>query len=184
MEDVAPLARDSDRHLPDPLDPPEHTAPTPQERDRDALRELDALIAGEGEFEEFDSEDVIDGHVRGVDPRVPAQLRNGEFVSQAELDLHGHGVEAAHARLERFLLESHGLGRRCVRVVHGRGRNSPGGVPVLKARMPRWLSRGVARDLVLAYATAPEREGGAGATLVLLRAGGARSPHAGRARRR
>jgi DNA-nicking Smr family endonuclease len=42
---------------------------------------------------------------------------------------------------------------------------------VLKPALPRWLARGPARVIVLAYSSAPLTDGGAGATYVLLRKG-------------
>ena len=91
--------------------------------------------------------------------------------------------------MDGFLRDAHGRGLRCVRIVHGHGRNSPGGQAVLKPSLPRWLARGEARQLVLAYTTAPQSDGGAGATYVLLRGGGAPSsepagPRSGRKRGR
>ena len=67
------------------------------------------------------------------------------------------------------MVDCHKKDLRCVRIVHGRGKNSPGGVPVLKQNLPRWLSRGPARLIVLAYTSALPRDGGAGATYVLIR---------------
>ena len=82
-----------------------------------------------------------------------------------------YGVDAETARrlVEDFIGECRSRGLRCLKIIHGRGRKSPGRIPVLKANLPRWLARGAARHAVLAYATAPARQGGAGATCVLLR---------------
>ena len=53
-----------------------------------------------------------------------------------------------------------------MRVIHGKGLTSPGGEPVLKGKVRRWLSHW---DDVLAYVEAPQHAGGGGAVLVLLR---------------
>ncbi|CPK06613.1 Smr domain [Bordetella pertussis] len=58
----------------------------------------------------------------------------------------------------------HGI--RCVRIVHGKGYGSQGLEPVLKDKARTWL---VQKADVLAFSEAPERGGGAGALLVLLR---------------
>ncbi len=164
MAGVEPLERD--RHAPEiSYRPPVSIS----ERESEVLRELDALVAGDAPFEPGESDDYLGGKVPGLDPRVMKQLRRGEFTIQADLDLHGVAADSARGLLERFLVESRGLGLRCVRVIHGRGRNSPGGVPVIKTNLPRWLSRGEARHAVLAYSTATARDGGAGASYVLLR---------------
>lgn len=166
MADVRKLPRD--RHAPALQGP----APVPlSEHDREVLRELDALVAGTGDFEPSDPDEQLEGKVPGLDPRTFARLKRGEFTMQEEIDLHGSDAQSARVLVERFLIDAHSRGLRCVRIVHGRGRNSPGGVPVLKASLPRWLARGPARTLVLAYASAAPRHGGAGATCVLLRKG-------------
>jgi DNA-nicking Smr family endonuclease len=103
---------------------------------------------------------------RGLGTDVLAKLRRGHWSVQSELDLHGHTTEEAHDALSDFLDEARSHGLRCVRVVHGKGLTSPGGEPVLKGKVRRWLSHW---DDVLAYCEAPEHAGGGGAVLVLLR---------------
>jgi DNA-nicking Smr family endonuclease len=144
------------------------------DREREAQREFDRVVSGEAPFDAdpVDPTERIEGKIPGLDPRELGRLRRGDFAIQDELDLHRLGVEDARARLEGFLADAHARGLRCVRVVHGWGRGSPGGVSLIKSNLPRWLARGAARTLVLAYTTAPPNQGGAGATFVLLRGGG------------
>ena len=54
-------------------------------------------------------------------------------------------------------------------VIHGRGHNSPAGLPVLREQMSRWLTRGATGKSVLAFCTARPKDGGGGALYVLLR---------------
>ena len=68
--------------------------------------------------------------------------------------------------LTAFLREAGRRGWRCLRVVHGKGHGSPGRVPVLKAKVQRWLGQS---DGVLAFTQASAPQGGAGALIVLLR---------------
>ena len=164
MGDVQPLERN--QHAPGVVYRPPVTI---SEREREVLRELDQLVTGEGDAEPADPDDRLEGRVPGLDPRVMKQLRRGEFTVQADLDLHGRDAETARRGVETFLVEAHTRGLRCVRIVHGRGLNSPGRVPVLKRSLPRWLTRGPARTRVLGYCSAPAHDGGAGATYVLLR---------------
>jgi DNA-nicking Smr family endonuclease len=164
MADVAPLERD--RHLPLPVDRPVVSI---SQRERDALRELDGLVSGEGGLELQDTDDLIEGRVPSLDRRVLKQLSKGEFTVQSDLDLHGMTADEARALVESFITSAHARGLRCVRIVHGKGRRSPGGVSVIKTSLPRWLARGPARHLVLAYTSAPQHDGGSGATYVLLR---------------
>jgi DNA-nicking Smr family endonuclease len=141
------------------------------EHEREVLRELDLLLSGDAPFELAESEEYMEGRVPGVDPRVVRRLHRGEFTVQADVDLHGRDAESARRLVATLVSDAHARGLRCVRIVHGRGRRSPNGVPVLKASLPRWLSRGPTRHLVLAWATAPRHDGGTGATYVLLRRG-------------
>ncbi len=151
-------------------------APVPHSaHERDVLRELDRIIEGDAPVPVQYTDEHLEGAVAGLDPRVVRQLHKGEFTLQADLDLHGKDSETARRLVTRFIRDCHARGLRCVRIVHGRGKNSPGGIPILKAKLPRWLGRGPARHVVLAYTSAPSNDGGAGVMYVLLRSGG-RSP--------
>lgn len=164
---VAPLAQT--RLPPTPV----FREPIPlSEREREVIRELDALVNGEAPFDVRDADEFMSGCVPGLDPRVLRSLRKGEFTPQADLDLHGSDAASARALVETFVVTAHARGLRCLRIVHGRGNRSPNGEAVLKPSLPRWLGRGPARLIVLAYASAPPSDGGAGATYVLLRKGG------------
>ncbi len=55
---------------------------------------------------------------------------------------------------------------QCVRVIHGKGLRSGARGPVLKLSVNRWLRQW---DDVLAFVSAPARDGGTGALYVLLR---------------
>jgi DNA-nicking Smr family endonuclease len=82
-EEMADVRRlEQDRHLPELR----LRTPTPlSEREREVLLELDRLVSGESPFELRDSDEYIEGKVRGLDPRVMKQLRKGEFTVQADL---------------------------------------------------------------------------------------------------
>ncbi len=168
MADVERLSTDREqtRHVPEPL---YRTPVMISQREREVLRELDQLVSGEAQFDLPDSDEYMEGSVPGLDRRTLRRLHRGEFTLEAELDLHGQTVAAARIAVERFVVDAHSRGLRCIRIVHGRGRNSPGRVPVLKQSLPRWLARGPARQIVLGFTTAAARDGGAGATYVLLR---------------
>lgn len=95
-----------------------------------------------------------------------ARLRRGNYPVKAELDLHGDSVTSAMEQLDDFLQQCISAGKRCVRVIHGRGRHSREGQPVLKEAVERQL-----RDNpeVLAFWTPPRHEGGSGALDLYLR---------------
>ena len=103
---------------------------------------------------------------RGLPADLAGKLRRGHWSVQAELDLHGHTVDAAHDALSDFIVDARTRRLRCVRVIHGKGLTSPGKEPVLKGKVRRWLAHW---DEVLAYAEAPRHAGGGGALLVLLK---------------
>ena len=159
------------RPLTDRPPAPEPTAPLPQRRDEEAeaLQELSELVDGRAPFNLADTDDFIEGAIADLDPRVRRRLRQGRFSNQGYVDLHGLTQDEAKEELERFLLESHRRGHRCVLVVHGRGLHSKDGIPVLKERMKVWLTQGRLARRVLGFCTAQPHDGGAGALYVLLR---------------
>ncbi|MBS0212664.1 MAG: Smr/MutS family protein [Proteobacteria bacterium] len=99
-----------------------------------------------------------------VSPDVLRRLRRGQFAIEDEIDLHGLDERSAEAALREFFIHALKEGRRCVRIVHGRGWHSPRG-PVLKGMVERMLHR---RASVLAFASAPAACGGSGTVLALL----------------
>ncbi len=103
----------------------------------------------------------------GVSLSQVAELRTGKVHLEATLDLHGFAVETALRELQTFLLESRALGFRRVLVVHGKGTHSDHGAPLREAVVNHLL--GEASGVVHAFATAAGRDGGAGATVVMLR---------------
>jgi DNA-nicking Smr family endonuclease len=149
--------------------PPPKVAPTPDDEDAEVLATLSDLVAGEGHFDVSDTEEYVEGVAPGIDRRLLRRLKRGDFSVQAHLDLHGMIREEARTAVTAFIRSSRQIGRRCVLIVHGRGLGSPGGEPVLKLALVRWLSRGSLGRQVLAFATARPHDGGAGAVYVLLR---------------
>lgn len=139
------------------------------EEDAETLAQLSDLVAGRGDFDLADTEEWIDGLAPGIDRKLLRRLKRGDFSLQGHLDLHGMVKETAQREVQRFLKESRGQGKRCILLVHGRGLGSPGGRPVLKHALVRWLSRGELGRQVLCFCTAKPEDGGAGAVYVLLR---------------
>ena len=103
----------------------------------------------------------------GIRDQVMRRLRRGLYPSEDELDLHGLNQTAARDRLAEFLAHSRDCGRRCVRIVHGKGYRSGARGPVLKAAVNLWLRRHLD---VVAFISARAIDGGTGAVYVLLRA--------------
>ena len=69
-------------------------------------------------------------------------------------------------RLADFIARSRDCGRRCVRVIHGKGYRSGARGPVLKTAVDLWLRRHLD---VMAFTSARAIDGGSGAVYVLLR---------------
>jgi len=120
------------------------------------------------DFEVTRSGERSEGLARGVDRAHLVRLRRGEQRVERRIDLHGLSAAEARRELTAELQEAFAEGVRGVLVVHGRGVHSEGG-PVLKGGVVDWLTGPPLASLVLAFATAQPRDGGAGASYVLLR---------------
>jgi DNA-nicking Smr family endonuclease len=140
-------------------------APPPPRARRFELDELEALhesrTGGEAPVE---GDELLAWRREHVSERTLKRLKRGEYAVQDESDL--HHLRAAHAeQLRKALLgEARAGSRQCVRIIHGKGLRSEG-APVLKMLVDRVLRL---RGDVLAFASAPSAQGGAGAVLVLL----------------
>lgn len=140
--------------------------PVPEQRRLDDAAVMNGLLT-----DDFDPADIETGeellHFRtGVQHTVMRKLRRGQYAIEAELDLHGYVVPKARAALDRFVRDARALGKRCVRIVHGKGKSSEGKMPVLKGKVNVWLRQ---KDEVLAFCSAIPRDGGTGAVYVLLK---------------
>jgi DNA-nicking Smr family endonuclease len=166
MAGVTPLPKDPRGRVEKPQLTPKPLYPTD---DYEALADLRDLVEGRGEFTIQYTDEYMEGLAPGVDRRLAQRLHRGDYAVQAHIDLHGHTVENAKVVVERFVTEAYAAGQRCVLLIHGRGLNSKDNRPVLKEQVRIWLSHGRLSRLVLAFATAPLTNGGAGAVYVLLR---------------
>lgn len=141
----------------------------PHREDWEVLCQLSDLVAGRGQFDLSCSDEYVEGHVPQLDPRIMAALKGGALPIQDYCDLHGLSVALAQVRLREFLAQAQICNYRTVLVVHGRGRNSPGHLPVLKQHLAGWLTLKRFRRQVLAFASAQPYDGGTGALYLLLR---------------
>ncbi len=163
MADAQPLPKSGRVHLGGPLPPPrplQHLAD-----EQAALREsLHGPISLQDRLEGGDEASFLRP---GLALSVLRDLRRARWVIQGEIDLHGLNRDQARAELSAFLAESLHHGKRCVRVVHGKGLSSPQKISILRQLVRGWLMQ---RIEILAYCQAQPRDGGEGALLVLLRA--------------
>lgn len=160
VADVEPLQ--TDRTIPESSPPPAEARQTKAEAEQARLD----LASGAADPPTPETGEEVFWCRNGVQRRLGRRLRTGQLPVEAAIDLHGLRVEEARVTLGRFLHQALGRGRRCVRVVHGKGLRSPGGQGVLRQRVHEWLAL---RDEVLAFASCLPRDGGEGAVYVLLR---------------
>jgi DNA-nicking Smr family endonuclease len=158
---VAPLA-DSGRISPSPKS---HPPPRPRQAPGEQHAELNDNLS------DFVSLEIAAGDEwsfmrPGISRQTLRRLRRGYWSVEAQLDLHGFTRDEARMELAHFLDNSVRHGLRCIRVIHGKGRSSRNGEPVLKARVGSWLSQ---RCEVLAFCQTKPEEDGSGALLVLLK---------------
>lgn len=135
---------------------------------REALR---TLVSEGARIQAIDDGKHIEGRRLDVDPREVRRLKRGEYPVDARLDLHGLSVDDARKATLAFIQRRAAEGDRVVAVIHGKGSHSPRGDAVLRGEIAAWLGQGPASRYVLAFVTAPESEGGAGAILARLSRG-------------
>ena len=141
-------------------------APRPRQRELDEQAALAESMSDEVNLESLLlTDDGLSFRRPGIGPDVVVKLRRGHWALQGQLDLHGCSRDEARTLLAGYIRDSHQRGKRCLRVVHGKGHGSPGRQPVLKGKVQRWLAQCAE---VIAFAQASGPQGGAGALMVLL----------------
>jgi DNA-nicking Smr family endonuclease len=163
LADVTPLPPPNKARIPKP-----RPAPLPRQRLADDLDALSASLAEPDEHLLLDAGPEESFARPGVSRRTLADLRRGRWVAEAVLDLHGLKRDEARRAIDGFLDDCQARRRRVVRIIHGRGLGSPGGISILRLLSRHWL---LGRRGVLAYCQARRQDGGEGALQVLLRSG-------------
>ncbi len=103
----------------------------------------------------------------GINQQTMRQLARGDWLIQAQLDLHGYRLEEARVAVHEFIESCIRSRLKCVQIIHGKGlsRQLDSGA-LLKEKVRHWLPQ---FKPVLAFCQAPEKQGGAGALFVLLK---------------
>lgn len=140
--------------------------PVPEQTLRDQREVINSLLS-----DDYEPADVETGeellYIRpGLQHSVIRKLRRGQYVVEGQLDLHGATVAQAREAVNSFLNAAQAHGKRCVRIIHGKGKSSEGKLPVLKGKVNSWLRQ---KDQVLAFCSARPQDGGTGAMYVLLK---------------
>lgn len=148
------------------MHPQKRLPPVPRMRQHDERAVILESLSDPSDWD-LDSETGEDiGFLRpGMSRQTLRRLRRGEWVTQAELDLHGLTRVEAKPELAGFLYECLRRDIRCARIIHGKGLGSPNREPVLRQHVRHWLMQ---RNEVLAFAHARPADGGSGALIVLL----------------
>lgn len=147
--------------LPRPEPPP----PRPRSRERDEAEALQQLRTAPFQASSVGPGDRLEYLREGFPPSLLRRLKRSQYSVQDEIDLHRLTQAQAEIVLREFLQQARQHGFRCVRIVHGKGLRSGDQGPVLKALVDRALRQ---RADVIAFASAPESEGGSGAVVCLL----------------
>ncbi len=103
---------------------------------------------------------------QNVPETVLRKLRRGEYLVEAEIDLHGLNSAETRLVLREFISNAVTRNLTCVRIIHGKGRRSGPRGPVLKNVVNQWLRQS---DPVAAFGSARAVDGGSGAVYVLIR---------------
>lgn len=146
---------------------PPKPSPRPRQRELDEAAAIAESLESPLSLDDLLLISEADAFLRSGLPRtVLRDLRRGRWAIQRHIDLHGCNRHEAHAQVTLFLADAQSAGKRCVRIVHGRGHGSPGREGVLRQLVKGWLAR---RRDVLAFCHAPACDGGEGALWVLLK---------------
>lgn len=145
---------------------PPKPRPRPLQRELDEAAAVNESLHGPLDIDDLVALGEVSSYLRpGLPRNVLRDLRRGRWSIQDHTDLHGLNRHEAHEEVSRFIADSIASGKRCLRIVHGRGHGSPGREGILRHLVKGWLSRS---KHVLAFCHAPASDGGEGALWVLL----------------
>jgi DNA-nicking Smr family endonuclease len=102
----------------------------------------------------------------GHSPDILNKLKKGYWVVQGSIDLHGMISQEAKSYIVNYIQDCKKRHIRCIRIIHGKGIGSKNKEPILRNKVKNWLAQ---KDEVIAYAQAPNYDGGSGAVIVLLK---------------
>jgi DNA-nicking Smr family endonuclease len=131
-------------------------------------RLMEAAVDENQPMEILDHPEYIEGWIGVAGKRFLPKLRNGFYSIQGQLDLHGLSSEEAQKSVEEYITSMSRFHSCCVKIIHGRGINSPTDRAILKESLQQLLSTRKMSRHVVAFASAQFNDGGVGAVYVLL----------------
>ena len=113
-------------------------------------------------------EDYFSHKKNGIQTKVLDKLRNlkYKFSSSQIIDLHGMTTEEALAELNIFIKKNYENQSKYILIIHGKGLNNKEGVAPLKRLVQKLI---INCDIAMASTSAGIKDGGYGATYVLLK---------------
>ena len=110
----------------------------------------------------------------GLDGSWEKKLRSGQVAPDFTLDLHGHNLDSAHARLESGMMQARAMDARVVLLIAGKlrpvdaaDRGTRRGA--IRAKILDWLAAGPHGSAIAAVRKAHRRHGGEGALYLILK---------------
>jgi DNA-nicking Smr family endonuclease len=142
----------------------------PQNEDAGAedLRLMQAAADKNAPMEILDHPEYIEGWIGVSGKRFIPRLRNGFYSIQGQIDLHGLSREEAQKEVEEYIAQMSRFHSCCIKIIHGRGINSPTDRATLKESLQNLLCTRKMSRHVVAYSSAQFNDGGVGAVYVLL----------------
>lgn len=144
----------------------QHPRSITQARKKRATRELAISNAYSDSPWSQDENASTGAYQPGMRTTILKSMRRKNWIVQAQLDLHGMRAEEAEIATLQFLKHSQERGLQRLRIIHGKGLNSPNQEPVLKQRICRLLCY---QANVLAFTHPSAEHGGDGVLLVLVK---------------
>jgi DNA-nicking Smr family endonuclease len=154
------------RHDPHPSSQPPPIPPG--EPDPEGIRLMQSAIADNSPVPVLDHPEYIEGWIGVAGRTFLPKLRNGLYSIQGQIDLHGYNQIEARIAVEDFIARMSRYRSCCIKIIHGRGINSPTDKATLKESLQHLLKTRRMARYVVAYASAPSCDGGVGAVYVLL----------------
>ncbi len=141
----------------------------PDNSEAEERRMMQAALDGNSPMAILDHPEYIEGWIGVAGKRFLPRLRDGLYSIQGQIDLHGLNRVDAQTAVEEYIIRMSRDRSCCIKIIHGRGINSPTDKATLKDNLQRLLSTRRMSRYVVAYASAPSCDGGVGAVYVLLR---------------